>query len=651
MRIFSFFLFNVLISGWSFLAVADELPDVHLYSQLPLVQNLQLSPDGSKAAYLRNHNGETLLISTDIATGKVYSLTKTDNTHFQFRWIRWANNKTLLFGAMFPNRLGGTKVYESRLFSIDYNDPDGTRILVKPNKKNTRSKTLSGGGEYHAQFQDNVIDLLPEEPDYVLVSVAADGPLEYSVYKVNIYSQNMIRVQRTRANVRGWLSDVQGRVRAGYYYDEKDATSGYLIQRLEDEKWIKAWFYKPLEEEGYQVMGFDKDPNLLYLRAYHNDKLAVFIVDLRDEDLQPKLVFADPNYDIDGSLIYSAKTQSPVGVFHSTSEFGQLFWDEGRKALLQGLNAALPDKVNYLVSFSDDERKYILYSAADDQPGTYYFGDRDKGSLVEVFPTYHGLPEASLMPMQAIEYKARDGLKIEAFLTRPNKDEKKATPLIVFPHGGPIARDRGLFDYWTQFFVSRGYAVFQPNYRGSSGYGFDFMQHAVGGYGLAMQDDITDGVRYLIEQGIADPKKICIVGGSYGGYAAMLGLAKTPELYRCAISFAGVSDLLEQKYSYRTFLGRMTAYRQYGHDNKQLQDTSPLNMTDAINAPLLLVHGDRDRVVDVKQSRNMASAMKAAGKKVQYLELEDGNHYLSLQKNRDALFEAMDTFLQQYLSE
>ncbi|MFL0796753.1 MAG: prolyl oligopeptidase family serine peptidase [Cellvibrionaceae bacterium] len=209
--------------------------------------------------------------------------------------------------------------------------------------------------------------------------------------------------------------------------------------------------------------------------------------------------------------------------------------------------------------------------------------------------------------------------------------------------------DYNNFDYWTEFFAHRGYAVLQPNFRGSSGYGADFASAAIGGYGLEMQDDVIDGANWLVEEGIADKEKMCIVGASYGGYAALMATVKTPKVFKCAVSFAGFGDLIDLRSQYRKFVNRKIVQEQIGGENKSLRGRSPINMIGKIEAPILLLHGEDDRVVSVEQSRDMAKKLKAKKKKYKYIELKDGNHYLSKQDHRHALFREMDDFLAKYL--
>lgn len=240
-------------------------------------------------------------------------------------------------------------------------------------------------------------------------------------------------------------------------------------------------------------------------------------------------------------------------------------------------------------------------------------------------------------------------------MTRPAQARQHA-PLILLPHGGPASRNVLNFDYWTQFLASRGWAVLQVNFRGSSGYGKEFLQAGFQRWGLEMQDDLTDAAQYAIEQGIADPERICIVGGSYGGYAALMGVVKTQDLYRCAVSFAGVSDLRSLLKDKRQFLGyELGSERQLGawwSDRDRLKATSPVNHADKIRTPLLIVHGAEDRTVPVEQSRAMVEALRDAGfTRLRYVELPDGDHYLSRQDDRVTFFREMERFLATHLDQ
>ena len=280
-------------------------------------------------------------------------------------------------------------------------------------------------------------------------------------------------------------------------------------------------------------MGFGNDPNTLYVSAYHEGRAAIFKVDLTDPDLNRELVFSHPKYDADSSLVYSAVTNDVIGTRFSTGG-GYTFFDEEYQNLQKSIDMSLPNTNNVFFDFSDDERFYVLSASSDTDPGRYFIGDRQNNSAKPFSRRYLNLDPNLMSEKVVIRYEARDGLEIEGLLTMPKGEHQKPVPAIVFPHGGPISFDGGGFDYWTQYFASRGYAVLQMNFRGSSGYGYEFMAAGLQAWGLEMQNDVEDGTRWLIEQGIADPEKICVVGGSYGGYAALMEAARNPDLYQCA---------------------------------------------------------------------------------------------------------------------
>ncbi len=284
----------------------------------------------------------------------------------------------------------------------------------------------------------------------------------------------------------------------------------------------------------------------------------------------------------------------------------------------------------------------------------YLLGNRKEKSMKIIAYKYQSLTPDVLNEKQAITYKARDGLEIEGYLTLPKgKSEDKQTklPAIIFPHGGPISFDDDDFDYWTQFLVSRGYAVLQMNFRGSSGYGYNFMKQGLASWGQAMQDDVEDGARWLIKEGIADEKRMCIVGASYGGYAALMGTVKTPDLYQCAVSFAGVTDVEYLVKSHRNYTNYEIVKKQIGNDYDKLWEVSPLKHAAKITKPVLLIHGSKDRVVRVHHSEEMLDELEDENKDVQYIELDGGDHYLSNNEHRLTTFKAIEAFLAEHLAE
>ncbi len=617
-------------------AGAKALP-VEVFSRLPTITQVSLSPNGKQIAFFRHieDKGITAIGVYDIVTEKTQLfLFSSDNKAYKLTKLGWANNKTLLFGIAIPHHRGTWAVIdtvETRLLAIDVNGKGKPRMLVK----------LKRGSTYSPQFMDNVVDLLPDDPEHILIAVDFDVATEPSVYKLNIYTMKKNRIEKGKRRIRQWWTDQQSALRLGKTkgYEVGD-TKIYIRDNAADD-WRVLFEYDVLKSPQSVIypLGFDADPNVLFYLKYHQDKLALFKIDVNAK--QEKLVYSHPNYDVDGPLIYSKKTKKVIGI-------GDHVWDKQRLTLQKQADALLPDTDNTLTSFDADEGVFLIYSESDSTPGKYYLVDLAKKKIEFLFSQYPDIPKGLLPEHQLVSYKARDGVKIEGYLSIP-KSGKKPYPTILHPHGGPGARDVSGFDYWTSFMNSRGYAVFRPNFRGSEGYGFAFAEKKMKSWGLAMQDDLTDATKWLIQQGVADPSKVCIVGASYGGYAALMAAVKTPDLYKCAVSFAGLSDLSLFIYDKRYYYEEELIKNQIGDDRTDLKARSPISHVDKVAIPILIAHGENDRVVDVKQSQVMVDALKRQKKQVQYLELEDGDHHLSMQKNRHHFFAELESFLKQNL--
>jgi dipeptidyl aminopeptidase/acylaminoacyl peptidase len=604
------------------------------------IEDIELSPDGTHILALRNIGGDTAVMVMDLATNKSFYPVKTDNKQFKFNWVTWANNDRLLMSARFDSRmLNGTKYMQSRLLAKDAKKDSKLMVLIKPDED----------AGWVSQFQDNVISFMQDDPDHILVSVDREVPLHQTVYKVNVNNGRMSKYKKSSNVIKSWYADREGVIRVGEAYNEKKRTVTYKIIDPQTGKWATAWQYVVLDEPGISIAGFGSNSNELFIFADHEGRQALFKVDLSKPGFPKELILSNKNYDVNGRLIYSTALKEVVGLYYNDGSSKSIFWNKEFQAFQAGIDKAMPKTNNYIISMSDDARKYILFSSNSTNPGTYYFGDRDKKTLDYLASSYPDLTEDILVKKELRKYKARDGLELDGYLSLPKNFAAKPSATIIFPHGGPMSEDGLDFDIFSTFMANRGYVVFQPNFRGSSGYGHDFMMKAVGGYGLEMQDDLEDAVKYLVEQKISDPKRVCIAGASYGGYAALMGATKTPDLFQCAISFAGMSDLIKMQDSYRNFVNSTIARKQFGDDSRQLKQTSPARMVEKVKIPILLIHGKDDAVVPVAQSRIMADALKDEGKVYEYIELENGTHNLDYLPDRKQTFEAMEKFLKQYL--
>ena len=624
-------------------AAADERPLEH-FSRLPHFTDPELSPDGQRVAYFMtvSDTGDTVLVVQQLDSGEVKPLLVSGNTQARISWFSWANNERILVSMRFADNRGSTDTRETRLVSINADDPDDVLSLYRP-----RNTSLSGSRrrrEHFSQFQDQIVSLLRNDPEHILLALDIDKPGEPSVFRVNVYDSNRQRVENGRRQIRDWWADRQGRVRIGIGldYDRGEVTIYY--RQADDDDWGTLFEYDMFEHaDDIDIRGFDADPDILYYTAYNRGLKALYKIDLVSK--QKTLVHADPEYDVIPRLLRSPVDERVVGI----DDQGIItYWDERFLAQQQSLDRALPDFTNRIVSLSRDENIYLLRSRNSTTPAAYYLGNRRDKTLNLLAEEYPELGAEPRYQRQVLTYQARDGEEIEAVLSLPQGSDGPL-PAILFPHGGPHTRQSRAFDYRVAFFTDRGYAVLSPDFRGSAGYGYQFGEARMRGWGLQMQDDLTDAARWLVERGTADPNRMCIVGGSYGGYAALMGAVKTPDLFRCAVSINGVSDLSRLVASQRRYLQSNVAQEEIGNRRSDLRARSPYHNAEQIRIPILLLHGEDDRVVDVSQSRRMADRLRNEGKQVQYIELPDGDHYLSAQANRHEFFRTMDTFLKRHL--
>ena len=623
-----FLLLGIFISLSSY---SEPLP-LEAFGSLPVASQVRLSPNGQMIAYGGNLEGTSYIASVNLDNGEKNYLIYTDNKKFKVEWHEWANNDIILVGVSYPDKYRHVKYKQTGLLKLR---ADGSQLPEGVINYRPRDNP--------PQFQDVVIDFLPDDPEHILMA------LGYSVYKVNLTTteNNLELIRESESNIGRWVTDQQHRVRLGAGGNKTKAF--FQLLDVQTNTWNRVWEYELFDEPGIYPLGFGLDPNTLYVRAQHKGRSALFKVDVSNPELPMELVYADPNYDIEGELIYSNKTMDVVGIYHGEFEWSKVFFDAEHQAFQVSLDKAIPNAYNHISSFSKDERRYIVFTSNPKEPGAYYLGDRDAKSLTFVLEQYPLLYQQPLSDKEKITYQARDELEIEAYLTPPHSGAVEDSPAIVIPHGGPMARDYGGFDWLTQFFASRGYTVLQPNFRGSSGYGFEFAMESIGGWGGAMQDDLADAAFWLIENQNVDPQRICILGGSYGGYAAMMAAAKQQAPFKCAASFAGVSDLQRLLKDAKKFFRYEIINKQFGTDINKLKRQSPINYVKQIRMPVMLIHGDMDRLVDVEHSRAMYKAMKKHKKQVEYIELENGDHHMSIQENRLRVLSTLEDFLSEHL--
>jgi len=620
----------------------DQIP-TDVFGSPPLIGTVKISPSGEKIAmYATLQNGDSAILVRDLTKSEspLRPIATSDNRTLKLLSFNWFNDDIILASAWLAADFYGTKLDNTRLLRINV---DGTGF--EPLFKKRHFKDLP----WQPPQQTGIIDWLEDDDDHILVSVRVSNMRSPDVVKVNVKKNTIKIIKKGVAGTSGWMTDEYGEVRIGYTYDRNRSAGTIIFKDHGSTKWRTIWEYKTLSEDSVSVLGFGEQSNKVWFEAYKDGRIAIFSADISKQNFEPELVYSHPERDVETRLRYKKGIKDPIGIGFRDENYHMVTWDKEEAEFEKNIYELFPDQDVYFGTSSKDENRYIIFVENSSTPGSFYLGDRKLGTLDLVAHSYPALANSVLPAKEAITYQARDGLEIEAFLTVPEGKEKNL-PTIIFPHGGPIAADgeKG-FDYWTSFFANRGYAVVQMNFRGSTGYGFDFMKAGLGQWGGQMQEDIEDATTWAINEGIADPERICIVGGSYGGYAALMGAA-TSNLYKCSVSFAGVSDLLYLLDESRRYGGEETLRIMLGDKSRaELRETSPVNLADQIEIPVLLVQGDDDSRVLLKHGQSMRDALEEAEVEHIYIEQEDSDHFLTLKRNRLEFFKETEKFLEKYI--
>jgi Dipeptidyl aminopeptidases/acylaminoacyl-peptidases len=501
----------------------------------------------------------------------------------------------------------------------------------------------------YPETRAGILDDLYEDPDHVLVAHNQRDPESFDVYRVNVRTGEETLIAENPGNIVAWHTDHHGRLRAATASDGLETTLLYRdTEEHEFRPVITTDFRTTVSPE---LFTFD-DRCLYALSNRGRDCLALVVINPEQPD-DEQLVYQAEGVDLDG-VMYSRQRQVLTAAVYQTDKTRYHFFDQLAAERHLRVTEALPGYEVALQSSTRTERKFIVAAYNDRTPGSRYIYDDDTGQLTKLADINPALPEEDMAEVRPIQYTARDGLVIHGYLTLPAGREPRNLPCVVNPHGGPWARDSWGFNPEAQFLANRGYCVLQMNFRGSTGYGRTFWEAGFGQWGLSMQDDITDGVQWLIEQGIADRARIAIYGGSYGGYATLSGITKTPDLYAAAVDFVGVSNLL-------TFLNTIPPYwkpllekmhSMVGHpelDRDRLVAASPALNADRIRTPLFIAQGAKDPRVNKDESDQMVAALRSRGVDVEYMVKENEGHGFHNDENKFEFYERMEAFLSQHL--
>ena len=618
---------------WTVSALAapmvDQIP-VEQFAALPYIETPRLSPNGTKVAAKVPINGKLALVVSDLfgkAPPRALPPGKVD-----INWWRWVNDDWLVVGLGDKDKIYDEEVYVTRIAGI----------------KADMTKLVPLGWTKTGLNADDVLWIARDGSTKIVTSKSTGYFVmeDYlpSVWQADVATGEMTRILKSQERVEAWDADGDGNIRMGFVASSEERPT-VLYRPDGTSKFARV------------VLKRTKDQNVPLPQVYRRDGTAIAIADDggRNEVYELNLpsftlgkkIFGDVKYDVD-NVIANAPGNDLDG-FVVIDHKERVDWlNPELKAVQADLDKSVGVGNGRIVSMSRDRKKLLVEVGDPSQAGSLYFWDTAGSRMDRIGYNQPVLKSRKLSPVKTIAYTARDGTPIEAVLTLPRNRVATKLPLIVMPHGGPGARDMEAYDWWAQYLAELGYAVIQPNYRGSTGYGVAFQKAGEGEWGKKMQDDLLDAIDYATKQGVADPTRVCIVGASYGGYAAMRGAQRDSAHYKCAISFAGISDLSAMKrYDTKFLLGP------YGkaYWTKQVSDfsiVSPRFHAADFSVPILIAHGVEDKRVPVKQSRWLADELKKAGKTYQYLEQKEGDHHFSRAEDRLEFLKATKAFLDKY---
>jgi dipeptidyl aminopeptidase/acylaminoacyl peptidase len=593
------------------------------FFEAPVVRGAQLSPDGHRLAMIRTGaHGDALSVVDLESRNETVVLTAPEGTHFG--WVRWKGAGRLLAGEAADRRARERDpADESPGMRPDETvvalDADGSDSIVLWRGERPRAGQPA---------TPRLADPEPADPVHVLATAAGTRG-QSSLYRVDVRTGERVLVSE-QAEEDGDRQPLNAlTVREGQ------------PAKTADLRWLRG----KVAPEGLAILGPASNPDQVYALGHSDEGVSVRIYDFRRQAMSEPVW--KPTKGEVADIVYGEKDKDLAGVCGSTEVYGCEFRDPALQADYQAAVDKLGrDHSLTPLSMSQDGRWWLFGVSSPNERGAYWLMDRRSKALALVADRYPELPSERLGRREPYVFTARDGTRIPGYLTRPPHSEgARDLPLLVMPHGGPEARDSLNYDRWAQFFATRGYLVFQPNFRGSTGYGAAWVQAGYGQWGGLMQDDLTDGVMSLIRSGEADASRICIMGASYGGYAALFGGATQPELYKCVVSWAGVSDLAglvrtelrnhgpkSDRYQYaRASIGDLKS------ELARLTRASPITYAASYRPPVMLLHGSHDESVPVEQSERMAAALKAAGHEVSLTIVPEGHVDWSREHESQAL--------------
>lgn len=601
----------------------------------PLIPMENFFKDAEKAAFRISPNGQMIIFRAphmgrmNVFIQKLGDTTAIPITHETDRSIYnafWESDDRIIY----TKDIGGNE--NMHVLSVK---PDGTGLTDHTPFEKARA---------------DVVDILEDRPNELLIQDNLRNPQVFDVYLLNTATNELKMVAENPGNITGWVTDHDGKIRAAVTSDGVNTSLLYRDTEQDKFKTVITTSFK--ETLSPLIFTFD-NKNLFCLSNLGRDKTALVEFDpLTAKEV--RVIYENPDVDI-VDIGYSKLRKVLTVAYFETDKLQKHFLDSEAENIDSKIKTQIPDYLFQINNMSKDETKMLIYTNSDRYFGGYYLYDVKTGTLSKLADFKPWIKETDMAQMKPVSYQSRDGLVINGYLTLPKGIKPEKLPVVVNPHGGPWARDSWGFNPEVQFLANRGYGVFQMNFRGSTGYGRKFWESSFKEWGRTMQNDISDGVKWLIREGIADSSRIAIYGGSYGGYATLAGITLTPELYCCAVDYVGVANMFTFMKTVPPYWEplRQMFYEMIGDpvkDSVMLAEVSPVFHADRIRCPLFVAQGKNDPRVNVNESNQMVEALKKRGVAVEYMVKDNEGHGFYNQENQFDFYRAMEKFLGEHMT-
>ena len=609
------------------MVIAKQIPLENFFKN-PEKSSYQISPDGSFYSFMAPYKNRMNIFIQKIGDSSATQLTFEEARDIAGYF--WPNNEQIVFlkdeGGDENFHLFGVNIDGSN--PIGFTDFDGVRAQI--------------------------IDDLPDQKDFVVIGLNKRNKQVFDPYRLNLKTGEISMLAENPGNIQGWMFDHDGKLRIATAI--VDGVNQSILYRESEEDEFKTIITTNFKE-GFNPQFFTFDnKNIIGSSNLGRDKYAIVEFDPITAK-EVKVLYANDDYDVNG-VGYSRKRKVITAAYFESWKSERHYFDSTSKSTFEKIQKQLAGYEIGITGVNKDENILILRTYSDKSLGAYYIYNSEDDKMEKIVDVSPWIDENEMSNQLPIAYQSRDGLKINGYLTLPkgyNMENAKNLPVVINPHGGPWARDSWGFNPEIQFLANRGYAVLQMNFRGSTGYGRKFFEASFKKWGREMQDDITDGTQWLIDKGIADSTRIAIYGGSYGGYATLMGLVKEPKMYAAGVDYVGVSNMFTFMKTIPPYWEPMLEmmYEMVGDvekDSAMLREVSPVFHVDKIKAPLFIAQGANDPRVNVDESDQMVKAMKEKGIDVEYLVKKDEGHGFRNEENRFEFYRAMEKFLNLQLS-